>query len=219
MIGQPFATAVCAIAAQGKASAAQFQAIVAQVKPSGTAGDSSATAGKPSGTALLALAPAVKAPAAATDASPTVSNALPTVSNALPTVSNALPTVSNALPTVSNALPTVSNARPAVPNASSATATGCSRIPIEKPAATAAFTFVVHTHSATSQPFSLTLTLSRWEREQPRTVFVAPPRSCLPLPLPLAAQRGQTPSFSQREKAGMREKIHGLPPHPPFPRP
>jgi hypothetical protein len=59
----------------------------------------------------------------------------------------------------------------------------------------------------TQMLFSLTLTLSRWEREPVRPPLVPASLSWLLKGLP-SARDGLRRSFSQREKAGMRENGH-----------
>ena len=213
--GKSFGTAVWVITALGKASAAhqlrqvaQFQVSVAQVKALGTAQNPFATAGKPSGTPVPGPAPVVKAFTAAADASATGVNAFPTAATKSPTGANAAPTVPNASATAAIAFPRSAIAKPTVPNTISASVSAC-------PAA-------VRTLPDSPHAFSLTLTLSRWEREHLRALSAARCPACLRPRRLRAARRGRTPSFSQREKAGMRENGPGLPPRagsPPPPAP
>mgnify|MGYP003346697908 FL=1 len=62
-----------------------------------------------------------------------------------------------------------------------------------------------------SKLFSLTLALSRWEREPLRTMLKSSRRPGLRPPPAEGTHCGRTPSFSQREKAGMREQGTGHP--------
>ena len=213
--GKPPATAVWVITALGKAftahqlrQVAQFQVSVAQVKALGTAQNPFATAGKPSGTPVPWPAPVVKAFTAAADASATGANAFPTAATEAATGVNAAPTVPKAFTTAAIASTRSAIANPTVPNTISASVSAC-------PAA-------VRTLPDSPHAFSLTLTLSRWERERLRALSGARRPACLRPRRLRAARRGRTPSFSQREKAGMRENGPCLPPRagsPPPPAP
>ena len=198
MVGQPIATVDLLIATVDKASAAQ-------VKASGMAGNTSATAGKPPETPVHPFAPVIKASAAATDASPTASDALSTVPIASSPGSDAIPAVPIAISLVPIAFSRISGTNSSASDTIST--------------ASIAFTTSVRSILAIPHAFSLTLTLSRWEREHLRAISFARRPPCLRPQRHLVARRGQTPSFSQREKAGMREKTHVHPPHPVFPRP
>ena len=213
--GKSFGTAVWVITALGKASAAhqlrqvaQFQVSVAQVKALGTAQNPFATAGKPSGTPVPVFAPVVKAFTAAADASATGANALPTAATEAATGANSVSTVPKAFATAAIASTRSAIAKPTVPNTISPSVSAC-------PAAVRSFPAFPHA-------FSLTLTLSRWEREHLRVLSGARCPACLRPQRLRAARRGRTPSFSQREKAGMRENGPCLPPRagsPPPPAP
>ena len=203
--GKSFGTAVWVITALGKASAAhqlrqvaQFQVSVAQIKAIGTAQNPFATAVKPSGTPVPVFAPIVKAFTAAADASATGANAFSTAATKSASGANAVPTVPKAFATAAITFPRSATANPTVPNTISASVSAC-------PAAVRSFPAFPHA-------FSLTLTLSRWEREHLRALSGARRPACLRPQRLRAARRGRTPSFSQREKAGMRENGPGLPP-------